>query len=417
VQGSPGTGKTVVAAHRAAYLTHPEREPAPLQRVALVGPTDQYVQHVSDAVRELTFGVSLIDSPTGAQQKVNVMSLPNLLFELAGLPPNPTLDERESERLDTDWRLGRIVEKAASILKSEIQFPSNKAKAVKTLVDAIAHHDRRIRGYLESESDFEQWIIGIGSYDRARTKRRFLPFLAAAGLAVRPTKTTVQFDHLICDEAQDVRPLEWRILGKYLRPNAGLSLFGDINQRHSDWSPSTWHQLATDLELTDDDGGFEPEILTLGLRTTRQIVKFANQLLPSGERTVHALREGAEPTVRRVAFSGLAPDAAADAEALSLRYPEGQVAVISVTPRLVEDALRSRGWTRSNRPLAWSKEGRTVLALHPDLARGLEFDGVVVVEPSSFNPNLGRHGQLYTSLTRAVHELVVLHSERLPKGL
>jgi DNA helicase IV len=202
-----------------------------------------------------------------------------------------------------------------------------------------------------------------------------------------------------------------------MRPNASISLFGDINQRHSDWSPSTWHQLATDLELTDEDGLLEPEVLTLGLRTTRQIVRFANQLLPAGERTVHALREGPDPIVRRVAFSGLAPNAADDAEALSLRYPEGQVAVISVTPRLIEDALRSRGWTRTTRPHAWSKEGRDVLVLHPDIARGLEFDGVVVVEPSSFNQNLGRQGQLYTSLTRAVHELSVLHSTRMPKGL
>lgn len=57
----------------------------------------------------------------------------------------------------------------------------------------------------------------------------------------------------------------------------------------------------------------------------------------------------------------------------------------------------------------------TVLA--PDQARGLEFDGVVVVEPEQFPMNLGRHGVLYTSLTRATRELVIVYSRPLPGDL
>jgi hypothetical protein len=41
------------------------------------------------------------------------------------------------------------------------------------------------------------------------------------------------------------------------------------------------------------------------------------------------------------------------------------------------------------------------------MALGLEFDGVVVVEPGSFPENLGREGQWYTSLTRAKREFIV----------
>jgi hypothetical protein len=51
------------------------------------------------------------------------------------------------------------------------------------------------------------------------------------------------------------------------------------------------------------------------------------------------------------------------------------------------------------------------------MARGLEFDGVVVVEPGDFPENLGKQGRLYTSLTRANKELTVLHSNPLPKAL
>ena len=51
------------------------------------------------------------------------------------------------------------------------------------------------------------------------------------------------------------------------------------------------------------------------------------------------------------------------------------------------------------------------------MARGLEFDGVVVVEPADFPENLGKHGRLYTALTRANKELTVVHSRPLPKAI
>ena len=50
-------------------------------------------------------------------------------------------------------------------------------------------------------------------------------------------------------------------------------------------------------------------------------------------------------------------------------------------------------------------------------ARGLEFDAVLVIEPSQFPENVGRQGPLYTALTRANRELAVLHSKPLPEKL
>ncbi len=63
------------------------------------------------------------------------------------------------------------------------------------------------------------------------------------------------------------------------------------------------------------------------------------------------------------------------------------------------------------------RQGRAVRVLEPEQARGLEFDAVVVVEPSAFPTRAGQHGLLYTSLTRANRELVVVHSEPLPREL
>ncbi|WP_143447393.1 hypothetical protein [Kineosporia sp. R_H_3] len=58
-----------------------------------------------------------------------------------------------------------------------------------------------------------------------------------------------------------------------------------------------------------------------------------------------------------------------------------------------------------------------VRLLVPRDVRGLEFDGVVVVDPGLFPRSVDKEGPLYTSLTRANRELVVVHSRGLPAKL
>jgi len=404
IQGHPGTGKTVIATHRAVYLTHQDREGGPVGRVALVGPTDRHAEHVRKVIRDLD------------ARNVRVLSLPHFLAELAGLrtQPAPTNEQR---RLDTDWSLGRLVDRAVPILREAGRLRSRGSSPLRVLVDALTKHDPLLTQLVEANHELSEWLAQVGSFERASTSERFLPFLAAAAIALTPLAPATQFDHLIVDEAQDVRPLEWRILTATLHHTERVSLLGDINQRRSDWSPMSWLQLVTDLGLTDEQGRFETQVLDIGFRTTREVLRFANQLLPQGERVDRAIRTGQRPTVLQAASGELAGAVVRESRALSARYPEGLVAVITMVPKVMSDKFRKSGWKRSAIPDAWTDSERTVLVLHPASARGLEFDGVVVVEPADFPPNVGRLGLLFTSLTRAVQELVVLHSRPLPKDL
>ena len=86
----------------------------------------------------------------------------------------------------------------------------------------------------------------------------------------------------------------------------------------------------------------------------------------------------------------------------------------------IERALLGDGWQKDasdRRYLRRPHRSCRVSVVGPVSARGLEFDAVVVVEPADFKPNLGRYGELYTSLTRANQELVVVHSEAMPRAL
>jgi DNA helicase IV len=241
--------------------------------------------------------------------------------------------------------------------------------------------------------------------------------LATVALALDPRAAGEWVGHLIVDEAQDVRPLEWRILMRSLLESGGsLSLFGDMNQRRSDWTAGSWEQLAEDLELTDDDGTCDIHELDKGYRSTRQILKFANQLLPRGERGEQALRDGPQPTITRVPQDRRATSSVDAAIELTTRHT-GMVALISNDPRPASVEFRKRSWVRGRHQHSWTLNGATVVILHPDEARGLEFDAAVVVEPGEFPENVGRQGVLYTSLTRANKELIVVHVRPLPRGL
>ena len=400
VQGQPGTGKTVIAAHRAVYLTSVERESERFARIAVVGPSDQYVEHVAPIIAELR--------EPGAE--ISVLSLPELLRRITGLRSIPK--PGSIGRVESSWELGRTID---GFVKSMADRPTSgrMEQRVRRVVEAMKHADRSEIG----DEDMLSWLRGMPSWNEISGQARYLPMLATVALSIDPSAMDERVGHLIVDEAQDVRPLEWRILTSSLLEQGGsLSLFGDMNQRRSDFTAASWQELAVDLEITDDSGHFEFHELERGYRSTRQILRFANQLLPRGERGEKALRDGPQPTLTRVTADERTSAAVDAAIELAIRH-EGRVAVISTEPTPLSVNLRGRDWTRGREPHSWTRGEATVVILHPDGARGLEFDAAIVVEPRDFPENVGRQGILYTSLTRANKELAIVHSRPLPRGL
>ena len=156
-----------------------------------------------------------------------------------------------------------------------------------------------------------------------------------------------------------------------------------------------------------------------GYRSTKPILDFANRLLPRPERKINAFQEiGPEPRINTVKKDAVGDQAVREVERLLSAYPQGTLAVICQSSRPVTMGLRKRGWSGSSlNGETWSRDGREVKVLAQEAARGLEFDAVVVVEPSEFPKNYGRFGPLYTALTRANRELSIVHSEKLPQEL
>jgi DNA helicase IV len=193
-----------------------------------------------------------------------------------------------------------------------------------------------------------------------------------------------------------------------------------MNQRRSDATYGSWQDIADHLVLGDGDSAFCVQTMRRGYRSTNPILRFADKLLPSNQRGGQSIQTIGPPVITApVRTAGqLLPKVAELAAGLSARHREGTTAIITMDPGAVMRELGRRGWRKSGRNVfVWSMDELQVRLYHPEQARGLEFDAVVVVEPGAFPENVGRKAQLYTSLTRANRELAVAWHGALPDNL
>jgi DNA helicase-2/ATP-dependent DNA helicase PcrA len=406
LQGHPGTGKTIIAAHRAAYLLNGEapREARPRGRVLILGPTAEYVEHVQGALRKL-----IADA-----ERYVVTSMPALLEELAELPQSKVPTESVHWE-DVSPDLARLVDLAYTRARMNLRDETPTAG------DVYAELVWLLEDPPQQGLDGE-WVRYLrklpGTFDELR-RRRISSFRGLLAYIGARTIQVQEIGHVIVDEAQDIHPIEWETLGR-LGNAGGWTILGDLNQRRTDHTFSSWDEVAQLLAIEVDDGSAPVQVLERGYRSTAQIIRFANQLLPSRDRVLYSLQQDGEvPEVRRVPSARDLSEATFSAATMLLdRCKNGTVAIITVEPRSVSKLLTRRSWRADiSDPNTWRNASQTLKLLTPERARGLEFDGVVVVEPSNFPENVGRQGVLYTALTRANRLLTVVHHRALPRGM
>ncbi|MEU8616277.1 AAA family ATPase [Streptomyces sp. NPDC048623] len=466
VQGAPGTGKTAVGLHRAAYLlyTHPQR----LQRSGLLvlGPNRTFLSYISEVlpalgetgVRQSTIGEEIArhevraeDTAAAARVKHDARMAEVLRRALyARVDPAPAEDvtvpddsyrwrvpARELARIVADVReeappyaIGRERVRARIVRSLQLRAERRagpqggawvrrieRARPVSAAVEACwpkATPEEVLAAFL-TDPDDERWSGGLLSYEERAAIRWAKPprsFRSArwsaadlvlldelAGLMERPEG----YAHVVVDEAQDLSPMECRAVAR--RADFGsLTVLGDLAQGTTPWAARNWAgQLA---HLGKPDAALVP--LTTGYRVPAAVVELANRLLPelgAGVPAGRSLRAGGAVTIRQ------AEDVAGEvAEAVRAALEEeGSVGVIAA-----DEAVAGLAEGLGDRP---GSSGR-VSVVPASLAKGLEFDHVVVVEPAVIvgaEPR-GLH-RLYVVLTRAVSRLDVVHREPLPPAL
>lgn len=398
IEGQPGTGKTIVASHRAAYLVNDDTPPENTLdgTVLVVGPTSGYSRHVQEVILRLA----------GPTERIKVLSLPELINKIIGIKRPPRSHKTRTWH-DADWQLAKLARSALAKIKN--------VKGVTPPPEEIYEHLRTRPGTVTADQEWSRYLRNLPPYQTAILDDRHAPLIAFIKWEVLRPRDFSGIEHVIVDEAQDVTPLEWLLLDEINEADA-WTILGDLNQRRSDHTLNDWSRVLDVIAIEEDT---PIRRMNRGYRSTLPILEFANRLLPRNERKFHALQEvGPPPSVHKVPNKDLASRTAAELERLVDAYPTGTVSAISTSPSLVTRALRAREWANSAfDETVWRHGKREVAVLTVDEARGLEFDAVVVVEPCDFPLNVGRQGPLYTALTRANRELAVVYSRALPDGL
>jgi len=267
----------------------------------------------------------------------------------------------------------------------------------------------------------EQAAIVWSPVPRAPGSARWSPADAVLIDEARDLVTrTPSLAHVVVDEAQDLSPMECRALGRRCSTGAATVL-GDLAQGTTPWAASSWASLLSNLGKPDT-GVHE---LSVGYRVPRQILHYASSLLAviapelrpasslradPGALDIVPVPPAAQRPDRTVA---LAREVVAACARACTR--PGSVAVIAADPqvRVLAGALDAAGMEHG----APGSDARLTL-VPVTMAKGLEFDHVIVVEPAWIAGAEARGLQrLYVALTRAVSRLTVLYAEPLPAPL
>lgn len=543
VQGGPGTGKTAVALHRAAFLLYSHRERLRGSGVLVVGPSRSFLRYIEQVLPSLgESGVvlsslgglfpgieaSVDDAPAVAALKgsAQMADLMRRAVRSRQIPPTERATvEVDGERMDVEPQLvgdalrraqergkphnegrvlfnryalaaltrqlvrqlrerGTTIDEADELVLREDVRQSYDVKVLlntawiplspqKLLEDMYARPNwlasitprwsaeerallRRERGGAFTISDvplLDEAAELLGEFDsavdadkRARKQQqkrdienaeRAIENMQVEGMvdardiagnfaerAVSMTTAeraagdrTWAFGHVVVDEAQELSPMQWRLLARRC-PLRSFTVVGDIAQASSPAAASSWDQALQGLlprrrGVALATGSWRLEELTVNYRTPSQIVAYAeatarsNGLVVTPSRSVRA----SEWPVREVASGGHGPvaavvDAVAHDRAVDAGGTLAVIAPAALVPSLVA-ALAERfpdevapGTASLTTPIS---------VLSPQTSKGLEFDAVVVVDPDEILRLSSRgNASLYVAETRPTQRLTVV---------
>jgi DNA helicase IV len=445
IQGAPGTGKTAVGLHRAAWLLHAHRDRLSRSGVLVVGPNRAFLDHVGavlPTLGEIQVGHTTIERLVSGDAAGGTDPV-----EVAALKGDPRMAEvlrravwrhvgRPSEALVVPrgvrkWRVpayevAEIVEELTTrgvrYESARQMLPQRLAHAVLLLMERAGDSpDDRVqdtvarsvpvRAYvrtawpavtpaavvhavLSDPTVLAECADGLLSDDEQRTLLWDKP-ARTPGRAVWSPADLVLLDeagdlvsrtpslgHVILDEAQDLSPMQLRAVGRRCSTGAATVL-GDVAQGTTPWSTPSW---ATALEhLGKADGHVEE--LVRGFRVPAAVIEFAARLLPHMAPDLappESVRDNrGELSIQQVAASGVTGSVVTKVRSW-LEVP-GSIGIV-VADASVDETSRSLTAVGIEHGVLGLDHGdveHRVDVVPATVAQGLEFDRVLVVEPAA----------------------------------
>jgi len=490
VQGGPGTGKTVVALHRAAYLLYTHRFPLEGQGVLVIGPNRLFLGYIEQVL------------PSLGEAGVELAVLADLVPDVSVR----TYDRGLTSRVKGDPRMVRFLARAVRDrergLRSDLvvgyglqRLTLSRERSQRIVADARRRYRRHngARKYVEGEVFAELALSGHGDLVASEVRERLRrdpsvrealewmwPVLSPAqllhdlfgGKALlrhagrdlfddgewlslyrsrsdsldqvawthddaplldearsllgpkpkrrRPGEAQLDdeirtYGHIVIDEVQDLSPMALRMAARRSL-NGSMTVVGDLAQATGEHAPASWDDVLAHLPDRKPPRLAE---LTVGYRIPETIMQLADRVAARavpGLTPPRAVRMGEHPPV----IVGTTPDGLAttvidEVRRLQSELGDGVVAVIA--PDTLASSLYASLTAAGLEVGQATRTGldQPVTLVPVSLVKGLELDGVVVVEPARIVSEQAQGLRaLYVALTRSTRELSVVHAEPLP---
>ena len=498
VQGGPGTGKTVVALHRAAYLLYTYRFPLEDQGVLVIGPNRVFLRYIERVLPSL--------GEAGIEQVVLADLVPDVEWARYGIDP---VDPALTATVKGDIAMALVIDQAVTDrerpLREDLVVPFRtgylrlRAEETARIVRAAQRRFRRhnaARRWVEGEvwaAMAAGWRDDSLSTSEVKEGVRALPEVRAAFERMWPVLTPAQllhdlfgskgllklachkhlsepeylslyrprhddvadvrwtdndvalldearsylgarptrgpqgqgrpdeadeirtYGHIVIDEVQDLTPMQLRMVSRRSL-NGSMTVVGDIAQATGALAPNDWDDVLAHLP---DQRPSRVIGLSVGYRIPSQIMELANRVMMAATPTLRAptsVRVGDEkPVFIEVDPHELLDAVAAATRQLEIEIADGNIAVVVPDSMFdqVSAQLSAAGIEHGRATRTGLEMGITVVPV--SVVKGLELDGVVVVEPTSVvaEEQQGLRA-LYVALTRSTRRLIIVHSLPLP---
>jgi mRNA-degrading endonuclease RelE of RelBE toxin-antitoxin system len=392
VSGSAGTGKTIVALHRAVHLARSNED----ARVLLT----TFTPALAHALHALHARLRrLVGRTPHLAERIDVVAIDELgarLFQYVF--GKPVMADAQAVRRTLDEAMAAVASGPGAVVALPAKFGAGFLRSEWTeIVDPWqidsweGYRDVKRLGRKTRLSEAQRasaWKVFSIVRDRLRSEGRITSAELFTRLATHYTSgAKPPFEHVVVDEAQDIKVHQLRFLTALAgqRPN-GLFFAGDLGQRIFQL-PFSWKALGVDVRGRS-------RTLQVNYRTSHQIRSQADRLLEPEVSDVDGNTESRRGTVS--VFNGPAPlvrvFASADAEIEAVAQWLAQCTASGIRPGEIGVFVRSEAeFDRAKRALAQAKLPSHILDEHVDtdsdevsigtmhLAKGLEFRAVAVM--------------------------------------
>lgn len=474
IQGGPGTGKTVVALHRVAWVLYKARELRRTPTALVVGPNDRFVEYVQDVLPALGEGGVL-------QTSLQALAVSRLSEADRERIRPVRSDEGRVARLKGDERMVEVVRRAVwlNVRPEPVSIPWRRYRLelssdeVVRLIEELYARDGRFGDLRQdlAEAISQRLRVDLASRtggvtldarDLEETTRRHLRESGALTRMVPPLSARQALRRLFTDEdhlrscAIDLRAVERDALvatvvanGRYrwseqdgpLLDEAAAVIHGGpekfthvVVDEAQDLSPMQWRMVRRrsaerSMTITGDLAQATSE---WGAEDWDDVARRAGV---ASDALYAELKLGYRVPEPVMLFAGRLLPSASPLTDLPRSFRAGsephihRTTLANLDPEVVQLAASLRRDAESvavivppdleqRMRLALTRADVEAAVVVDDLAKGLEFDRTVVVAPDQIARG-GVRGlrRLYICLTRSTKELVVVHTRALPEPL